>query len=193
MPLYVFDMGGVVSRDTNVFLPVAAHLGLSPERFAELAREGLPLLVTGRISQREFWAGFNGKSGLEVREDLLARFFRPRQDPEVVERGGSLRRAARVVVGTNTIESHYRIHCARGDYAPFDAVYASHRIGLAKPDPAFFEYILQHEGSSPRETVFVDDLPDNVRAAAELGIRAFHFTGVEALRKQLEALIRSAR
>jgi putative hydrolase of the HAD superfamily len=188
--LFIFDMGGVVSRNTNVFIPVAAHLGLPLERLRELAGDALAGLIAGKISVTEFWGTFSKRSGLEVREDLLARFFHPSQDPEVVALVEELRGRGRVVVGTNTIDSHYRIHLEQGDYEPFAAVYASHRMGLAKPDPAFYSYILRQEGCSAREAFFTDDLPENVRAAAAVGIRAFAFRGAAELRERIEELLR---
>jgi putative hydrolase of the HAD superfamily len=193
LKLFIFDMGGVVSRNTDVFIPVAAHLGLTLERFFELAGEGFARLITGAISGEEFWESFNKRSGLEVKEDLLARFFQPNLEQKVVELVKRLRKRARVVVGTNTIQSHYRIHQERGDYELFDAVYASHLIGLAKPDPAFYSYILEHEGCAAREAVFTDDRTENVRAAALLGIYSFPFTGVLNLKKQIEEPQRSER
>jgi glucose-1-phosphatase len=187
--LCIFDMGGVVSRNTNVFLAVSEHLGLPLERLREFAREPLARLITGKISGGEFWEILSKRSGLEIGEDLLARFFHPFQDQEVVELVKRLRGRCRVVVGTNTVESHYRIHMAQGDYEPFDAVYASHQMGLAKPDPGFYKHILRREACSAREAVFTDDLQENVRAAAALGIRAIHFCGAAELAKQIEELL----
>jgi putative hydrolase of the HAD superfamily len=189
--LFIFDMGGVVSRNTNVFVPVAEHLGLTPQRLRELAGDALTRLITGRISVAEFWDIFSKRSGREIGEDLLARFFHPTQDPEVVALVEELHGRGRVVVGTNTVEPHYRIHRDRGDYAPFDAVYASHRMGLAKPDPAFYDYILRQEGFSAREAVFTDDLPENVQAAAALGIRTFHFQSAAELKRKIGQLLRA--
>jgi len=189
--LFIFDMGGVVSRNTNVSIPVAEHLGLTLERFAALAHEAFVKLISGAIDSAEFWKIFAKNSGIQVREDLLAFFFRPHQDPEVVDLVRRLRGRGRVVVGTNTIESHYRTHLDRGDYEPFDAVYASHLMGLAKPDPAFYRYILDQEGCAAREAVFIDDVPANAQAAAALGIRAFHFRGAAELKEQIEPLLPS--
>jgi len=191
LKLFIFDMGGVVSRNADVSRTVAAHLGLTLERFSELAGEGFARLITGKISGKEFWEVFSKRSGLQVREDLLARFFKPHREQQVVELVGSLRGKARVVVGTNTIPSHYRIHLERGDYERFDAVYASHLMGLAKPDPDFYRYILHHENCAAEEAVFTDDLPENVQAAALLGIHSFLFTGVSNLKKQIEELQRT--
>lgn len=53
----------------------------------------------------------------------------------------------------------------------FERVYYSHRIGLRKPDPACFQFVLTDAGLLPEETLFVDDLEENVAAARRLGIR----------------------
>ncbi len=53
----------------------------------------------------------------------------------------------------------------------FDAVYYSHEVGLRKPDTRIYTYVLHHAGLLPQETVFIDDLEVNVRAAEALGIR----------------------
>jgi HAD superfamily hydrolase (TIGR01509 family) len=183
--LYIFDMGGVVSRNNDVTALIADHLGLAERRLYELARDDFQELTTGAITVEMFWKRFSEASGTEVEEDLLARFFHPEPDREVLDIIGRLRGRARVVVGTNTIEPHYRAHLSRGDYEVFDAVYASNRMGLAKPDPAFYTFILQREGCEGREAVFVDDMEVNVEAAAELGIEAFLFDGAAKLAEEL--------
>ena len=64
----------------------------------------------------------------------------------------------------------------RGDYSYFDQTYASNKIGAAKPDPHFFELILDAEQTVPENAFFTDDRADNVAAAASLGIHAELFT-----------------
>ncbi len=95
----------------------------------------------------------------------------------------------RIVAGTNTIDDHFRYHTERGDLDIFDAVYASHQIGLAKPDPAFYQYILNAESTAPERSVFFDDRSENVDAACGLGITAFRFTDCASLRRDLSAQI----
>jgi putative hydrolase of the HAD superfamily len=186
--LYIFDMGGVVSRNTNVRAEVSAYLEFDGAEMMEFARDDFIELTTGKIDVQEFTRRFSQKSGRLIEDDLLSRFFDPELDRDVVAIIDTLKHGARVVVGTNTITPHYNIHLQKGDYQFFDAVYASHLIGLAKPDPAFFTYILDQEGFSPEETVFVDDLPANVEAACALGIYAFVFTDAGKLKKDLAAL-----
>jgi glucose-1-phosphatase len=62
----------------------------------------------------------------------------------------------------------------------FDAVYYSHLVRLRKPGREIFEYVLADADLVPAETLFFDDLPDNVAAAKQLGISAIlHPVGTE--------------
>ena len=83
---------------------------------------------------------------------------------------------ARAAVGTNTIDPAYDLHVEK---EVFDAINASNHFGFAKPDEAFYSYILQAEGDNPEESVFVDDLEKNVANARKLGIHSFVFENVE--------------
>ena len=56
----------------------------------------------------------------------------------------------------------------------FDKVYFSHRVGLRKPDPRIFERVLQENHLQPFQTLFIDDSPQHIAAAAQLGIRTIH-------------------
>ena len=69
----------------------------------------------------------------------------------------------------------------RGDYAFFNQTYASNKIGCAKPDPHFFELILEAEEATPEETFFTDDRAENIAGAESLGINARLFTSAEDL------------
>jgi len=53
----------------------------------------------------------------------------------------------------------------------FDAVYYSHLIRLRKPDREIYEYVLADAELNPAETIFFDDLEENVAAASAVGIK----------------------
>lgn len=57
--------------------------------------------------------------------------------------------------------------------------------GLIKPDPRLFHVLLDRFGLQADECTFVDDNPDNVAAACQLGMRGIVFSGAEKLREQL--------
>ncbi len=56
--------------------------------------------------------------------------------------------------------------------ALFERVFYSYALGMAKPSPAIFHYVLTEAGLVAEETAFYDDNAANIRAAAGLGIRA---------------------
>ena len=55
-------------------------------------------------------------------------------------------------------------------------------IHLEKPDPRFFEFILDHEDLNPEETLFIDDTAENIEAAKKLGIKTYHIRRDELVR-----------
>ena len=57
--------------------------------------------------------------------------------------------------------------------------------GLVKPDPRLFQVLLDRYALRAEECIFVDDNPDNVAAACQMGMKGIVFSGAENLRKQL--------
>lgn len=181
--LYIFDMGGVVVQNCDVFPSIYDYLKINKAEFEELSGANFGLLSAGKIGTPEFWRLFSQSYGYPIDRDLFKEFFHPTVDPEVVKEIINLKRKARVVCGTNTIECHYHYHQEHGEYDIFDKVYASNKIGFSKPDPDFFRYIIQQEQVTAAESCFIDDLRENVAAAAGLGIKAIQFTGRETLQE----------
>jgi 2-haloacid dehalogenase len=70
----------------------------------------------------------------------------------------------------------------------FEDVVVSGVEGLAKPDPAIFQLLLDRHGLSAAATVFVDDSPANIDAAADVGLTALLFRTAEELRADLVRL-----
>ena len=58
---------------------------------------------------------------------------------------------------------------------------------VAKPDPRFYRILLERYGLKPEECLFIDDNPANVAGAEAVGIRGLRFTGLDKLRKDLDA------
>ena len=58
--------------------------------------------------------------------------------------------------------------------ACFEAFYLSHEIGMRKPDPEIFSFVLNKNGLKPEQTLFIDDTKEHVESAAGLGINTWH-------------------
>jgi putative hydrolase of the HAD superfamily len=146
--LYVFDMGGVLCCDFNDIPIISEYLGITEENFFIYSGENFKELLDGKIGSNEF-----------------GKFFNPgiiRETKDIIEQ---LKSNSRVVCGTNTIDSHYYYLLNQGYYDIFDEVYASNLMGISKPDPDFYRYILKKEGIKPENTIFVDDTEENVISA----------------------------
>jgi putative hydrolase of the HAD superfamily len=53
----------------------------------------------------------------------------------------------------------------------FTKAYYSHKINLRKPNADIFEFIAKDAGIKPEETLFIDDLENNIEAAVLLGFK----------------------
>jgi putative hydrolase of the HAD superfamily len=58
-------------------------------------------------------------------------------------------------------------------------------LGMVKPNPAIYTYTCEKLGVAPGEALFLDDKPENVRGAEEVGMEAIQFTSANELRKEL--------
>ncbi len=63
----------------------------------------------------------------------------------------------------------------------FDGIVISGDVGLVKPDPAIFEYILKKYDLKPSDTIFIDDQPENIDAAQAMGIYSIRYTKKKGL------------
>jgi len=62
----------------------------------------------------------------------------------------------------------------------FDKAYYSHEINLRKPNSDIYEFLLKDAGLKPHETLFIDDIAENIEAAKRLGIQThLHPVGAE--------------
>ena len=70
----------------------------------------------------------------------------------------------------------------------FDGIVVSGNEGVIKPDVRIFEILLGRYRIAAHEAVFIDDNPQNAKAASALGIHGIHFQSAGQLRRELSAL-----
>lgn len=69
----------------------------------------------------------------------------------------------------------------------FDVLVWSYQLRIAKPDPAIYRHVLKELGTSPGETLFIDDKQVNIDAARAMGMMGIVFSNVNQLRADLIA------
>ena len=67
----------------------------------------------------------------------------------------------------------------------FDHHTWSCELNIAKPDPTIYLHTCEKIGVAPGEALFLDDKPENVRAAESVGLAAIQFSTVDTLREEL--------
>jgi HAD superfamily hydrolase (TIGR01509 family) len=185
--LVVFDLMGTLVRDPYRAAHEAATGRSLEELLAAGAREAYHDLECGRTTEEEYWATLRGR-GVECD---VARFH-------AVRRAGyhwldgmrdlllECAAAHRTVVGSNYPDW---VHDVEADFfaAAGVEVFASYRLGVRKPDPAFLAALCERTGCGPAGLVLVDDKTRNTDAAAAFGARGVPFTGARAAREALVA------
>ncbi len=70
--------------------------------------------------------------------------------------------------------------------------YCSFEVGIMKPAPEIFRYMLDDAGIKPEETLFLDDSPANIAAASQQGIKTFLVEKNADWREDVERLLASS-
>lgn len=199
-PLFIFDMGGVMVRNFSVWEKLPSLLEVS-EPYLKAQAGLLNSMMRGEISSSEFFIILAHRLKKTVSpENYWGSLFHPELIPQSIQLVNELRqRGYRVVAGTNVLDVHYDYHMHHKHYQCFDKVYASHIMGVIKPELSFWHYILAQENKMREwqgkeqytfsDMYFFDDDIENVNAASSLGINAFLFTDPENAKKTLSLFL----
>ncbi len=193
----VFDYGLVLTGppDPAALEAILRLTGLDPRRLDALYWKDRRAYDEGSLTGLAFWRQLAGDAGLRLTaaqlddlNDWDARMWTTGNPPmlrwqrELKARG--LKTAILSNMGDNV---HARMVREFPWLADFDALVWSYRLGVAKPDPAFYRYALDELRVQAGETFFLDDRQANVEAAQALGMKAHLFTTPGRLREDLIA------
>lgn len=178
-----FDLGGVLERlapPTHWLAPWQQRLGLDEAALesAMAAVDPWSVIAVGGLSEaryREQCAAALGLSSAQADEFMADwwDWYCGELDTELHEWACGLRSQYRTAILSNSADGARREELARFHFADsFDPIIYSHEVGLAKPDPRIFTLLCARLNAAPEEVVFLDDVPENVDAACQLGIHA---------------------
>jgi putative hydrolase of the HAD superfamily len=175
---------------------MAAIFGISARHFMKLYERNRREYDRGDLSPERYWFSFADEPGLRLRADQIPLLrdcdveMWSNTDPimidwlKAVHQSGV--RTALLSNMANDMIVRVRNSFSWSNY--FDSLVFSYEKRLAKPEAAIYERCLAELGTSPDQTLFVDDRDINVRAARNLGIQAIQFKSVRQLRAELEEL-----
>lgn len=87
---------------------------------------------------------------------------------------------------SNTNDAHWgRLMDDMGLSGLFNSYFASHQMGLVKPDLDVFDFVIGHLAVEPQKILFLDDNLVNVEGALTKGIHAVQVKGIASVREIL--------
>ncbi len=197
LKVIAWDFDGVLNPNTRAgrFLwseQFEHDLGHPLETFRSAVFEDfLPVLV-GEIDLKDRIKAWIEQTGHQGSAEAVIDYWFSRDlylDEELLGFAEELSaRGIRQVVATNNephrtalVEQHL------GDWPRIERVFSSGHLGVAKPDPTFFDKITDDLGIKPGEAMLIDDVGANVNAAAGQGWRSFRYSPLakDALKRNL--------
>ena len=193
--IFLFDLGNTVIKLAyeRVLAAICEDASISRDELVELLEEpgAYRDMERGAVSFYDFYeflcdhAGYRGS--IRDFHRVWSDFFDGTM-PGIEELLDRIRARYRVAYLSNSNEIHAALIPTQfpGLFHKDEPFVFSHRLKVAKPDPDIFRLALQTIGSTPQDTIFVDDLLENVLAARAIGMRAFQFSDARSLGNELE-------
>jgi epoxide hydrolase-like predicted phosphatase len=192
----VFDFGNVIDRvNMSRFVEAIAETEqLSLQAVQELMRHSSPTArqyESGEIGTAEFYERIAAQHRLAMgKDEFLAAFgdiFTP--IPATHDLVRALKPFYRLGLLSNTNEWHFEHGIQDCPVYPlFDAVTVSFAVGSMKPAEPIYRDILAKLDVPAGESVYIDDLHENVEGAKRLGMEAVRYSSHEELLHSLRSL-----
>lgn len=193
----LFDLGGVLV-DIDFGLAIRAWAPYSSQ-CVDVLRDEFKFDLAyqrherGEISADEYFDHLAATLGLSASRSEIAKGWNSIFVGEFAETRGLVERARERLpcyAFTNTNASHMATWSVLFPelVQSFDRIFASHEMGLRKPELAAFEHISKVTGIAASSIVFYDDLIENVEAARLAGLQAVHVRSAADVRESLTSL-----
>ena len=192
----IFDLGGVlVNLDWDkVCAPLASLSDLSYEAVRKEVQNG-PIVqssMLGHLTPQEFHAALCAKIHIDLDFDSFIVLWNGllSANHEMTPLVEELSSRHPLALASNTDAIHFLYSQQNFDVLrAFDNTFLSYAMGLLKPDPAYFHHVLYGLWASAGDCIFIDDRPENVRSARNIGIKGLVFESAEKLTKDLNSIL----
>lgn len=148
----------------------------------------------GELSCEAFFRHLATRLELAIEPEIVREGWNAIFGPDVTglrERLEALAGHCSLHVLTNTNETHaehFRHRHARL-LAPVETVFASHELGMRKPEPRIYDHVLATLAVAPEDVLFLDDNRENLAGAAARGLRTLHVPGPGRTVAMLDAML----
>ena len=173
----IFDLGGIiVDLDIMKCTESFARLGISPDKID--VKELMHMMDIGDMDEQGFIdallpqciPGTKGQDLVDAYNNIL---HLPRHR---LERIAKLHGKYHTFLLSNLGDIHWReMKRLSTDFGMqfeslFDQLFLSFQLRMTKPDERIFQHLIQQTGIAPSETLYIDDLEDNITAGKKAGL-----------------------
>lgn len=184
----IFDFGGVIINIDHKRVE-EGFIKLGVRNFDELFNKAtqsdlFQKLETGTISPINFRQEIREMSGISASDEIVDNTWNLIIGDYPIERIELLKQIEkhyRIFLLSNTNRIHYDFYTSkfRKEFgfefsSLFESAYWSFKIGKRKPDLDSYLYVLDQNNLKPSETLFIDDVIQNIFAAEKLNIVGYH-------------------
>jgi putative hydrolase of the HAD superfamily len=197
MKAVIFDYGEVLcSADPAAHRRLLARTGLDRDTFERLYWRDRHDYDLGLFDGRSYWTKFGRDAGLPftpgeidalIEDDVLmwtGNLNEPMLGWAAALQNNGILTAILSNMGPEVLRT------MRQEFAwlaGFNQLTWSCELGIAKPDPAIYNFTCDKLGVRPGEALFIDDRIENIRAAEQLGLQGIQFKNADQLRRDLAA------
>ncbi|WP_294963013.1 HAD family phosphatase [uncultured Flavobacterium sp.] len=178
----IFDFGDIfINLDKPATISGLQKLGMK-EWNSEFEQLNLSFEV-GAISPEDFVGGFQKQLPNASKEEILKAwnavladfpFYRLEFLQELSKKYRLFLLSNTDSIHINTFEKKSGVSFYKDFYDCFEKVYFSFDIGMRKPDPKIYQFVLEQNNLTAENTLFVDDKTENTDSAAALGIKVWN-------------------
>ena len=200
----IFDYGNVIfDIDHQLTINAFKNLGLQKESsfFGHLQQNPLfDQFEMGKISPAEFRNSVREITEKDFSDELIDDAWNTLLlgiRPGYLEFLSEMKNKYRTFLLSNNNEIHYNWinnYLEKTFHVPnmsayFEHDYYSHLMGMRKPNKDIFEFVLNKHQLNPEETLFIDDSPQHLETAKQLGLHTHLMLRSEDLRTILPSLL----
>jgi len=189
----LFDLGGViVNWDISWLIQeISNEFQLSEKRLSEEFNKNIPNISSGKIDEKNLWYSIGkelqSSKLMNLDESLLDKNFRKRvslNDSLVSLTKKLSEKGITVGILSNTEQVTFSVVRELLPLDHFKYKFLSYEIGLIKPNPEIYKYVIDNISFQKEELFFIDDLKENVESARIAGIDSVQFFDYEQLLKE---------
>ena len=191
----IFDYGMVLTGqpDQDAHAAMVRITGLPVERFESHYWADRHAYDEGKLTGIMFWQKLVHEAKLDLDQTAIEELNRQdarmwtTTNPAMLDWQARIKqKGVRTAILSNMGDSVFENMKQKFDWlSEFDVLVWSFQLHMAKPDPAIYRHTLDQLGTSPEETLFIDDKLVNIEAARKLGMPSIQFSSIENLRQDL--------